>query len=155
MVELVPFSAQKEEGKSRWLQGWVSCLATAQHCRGPLYGGSMHTVHTLTMPRHQLLQENVLICQILPKNGSGWAGRDLFLLSNPSYLHPSYQRQEADGGSALQWPKIMINLFVPPDRKMHLKILLPFWFWEDLYTFKTTKIVSNTTICRSVNTAHN
>lgn len=46
MVELVPFCAQKEEEKSRWLQGWVSCLATAQCCRGPLYKGSGHRTRT-------------------------------------------------------------------------------------------------------------
>jgi len=83
MVELIPFSAQKEESKSRWLQGPVSCLATAQHCRGSLYAGSRHTVYILDRLTNQLLQENVMICQILmKKNGLGWAGRDLFILSN-------------------------------------------------------------------------
>lgn len=52
MVELVPFCAQKEEEKSRWLQGRVSCLATAQHCRGPLCKDC-----ALARLRNQLLEE--------------------------------------------------------------------------------------------------
>lgn len=62
IVELVPFCAQKEEEKSRWLQGWVSCLATAQHCRGPLYKDS-----ALATLRKYLLEDSIMISQILLK----------------------------------------------------------------------------------------
>lgn len=67
IMELVPFCAQKEEEKSRWLQGRVSCLATAQHCRGPLHKDS-----ALARLRNQLLEESIMISQILlKKNGLG------------------------------------------------------------------------------------